>query len=121
MTTDEILRQLAGYDPDTLAVWVVELNCFRWPAECPIPMPEGWTAVRHNRERMALSQPLWQALHRLVTEEDVSRVWWTHTLGRPREAWQTWWDARTVTTGTRRTAVVEEQEVQATLRRDLGG
>lgn len=99
MTYAEIEVALAGYDPALLADWCVDLNCFRWPKDCPVPMPQGYgVAPRRCRDgsvvdRFTLHQALWHVLMHLTTGEDRSRSWWRLALGRTDEAWQDWWDA----------------------------
>jgi hypothetical protein len=90
--SEDVLRQLAGYDPETLAAWYVALNGFCWPLDFPIPPPAGWRETPRGRLRMPLSHPFFVAVCALTTPEARSKAWWTLHLHRSVAEWEAWWD-----------------------------
>jgi len=89
---DTIRQALAGYDAQTLAAWLVDLNCLLWPADFPLPPPPGWAAAPRGRMRYRLAAPVYTVIRQLITAEDFSRAWWTLKLQRSVDEWAAWWD-----------------------------
>jgi hypothetical protein len=67
---------LSTYDQTTLARWWCELNIYRWPADFPIPKPEGWDAETEDQKwyRDEL-QTAWDLVTRAVDREDALAYW----------------------------------------------
>lgn len=88
-----IQRQLAGYDPETLAMWYVILSHWEWPTECPIAIPQGWDEWGLGVDtKWILGAPLWEVLDSLTTPEQRSWASW-QLRGETHDDWQDWWDA----------------------------
>lgn len=91
-TRDLMHEALAGYAPEQLAAWWVDLNGFHWPADFPLPEPDGWIDTPYQYTKRTLAKPLYRFLREHVSPEERSRAWWIRKLGRTAEEWAEWWD-----------------------------
>jgi hypothetical protein len=56
---DEPSIDLSTYDQTTLSRWWCELMTFRWPADFPLPRPEGWDGM--NPTQRDCCDDMWSA------------------------------------------------------------
>lgn len=93
---DAIREAIAGYDPDTLARWQVQLNVWLWPGDCPLARPEDWNSVGIGSciTKSYRGHALWEVLDEVVPVDDFSRAHWLYVLGKTAAEWQDWWDTR---------------------------
>lgn len=58
---------------DVVSGWWCEVNCWRWPADFPIPKPSGFDDVEpsdHEGFRF-----IWRVLSAFVPEKEKARAW----------------------------------------------
>ena len=82
---------LVDIPEDMLARWYVDLNCWHWPRECPLPCPPDFVEEQTYVERHAASKALWDYIHAHTTAQARSRAWWLVALQRTEDEWAAFW------------------------------
>ncbi len=85
-----ILKHL-GIDVKDAARWCSELNCWKWPNDFPIPMPEGWDKL-NDREKYKnfLFQMCSSGIRALTPEEEQNLDWHVRVLGHTEKLYEQW-------------------------------
>lgn len=89
MEVQELANVLSKKHKDKLGMWYCDLNCYRNPIGFPVALPElADDREKHKNPDFRLA---WDAITSLLSEEDMSKAWWTIELCRTEKEWRTWW------------------------------
>jgi len=82
---------------ETRQRWYAEMNCWKSPADFPVPLPkynegvaEGAPYGRHTNPAW---NEAWNAVQSSLTEPEQSLGWWLFELGKTEHEWRAWWEA----------------------------
>lgn len=79
---------LSAHDPETLARWSCELNCWCWPLDFPLRKPAMWDGLSNFwKSDLGIMAKAVNAIKAAIPQADVLAYWRTHhvpeTLSHP--------------------------------------